>query len=60
MTRKLSLKREELQELTNDELTGVAGGAQTRDGVCDVFDTMYSCLTYQSCACMLTFNPACW
>ncbi len=46
--RKLSLRREELQELTADELTGVVGGA-----------TWFSCMTYISCnpvACLPTFD----
>ncbi|HVF06180.1 MAG TPA: hypothetical protein VNA20_15165 [Frankiaceae bacterium] len=57
MTRKLSLRREALQELTTTDLTGVVGAAQTRYGICD---TMYSCLTYESCACTPTIRPACW
>ena len=58
MTRTLTLKRDVLQELSSDELAGVAGG--TTAGTKTVLDTMYSCLTYQSCACMLTFDPACF
>lgn len=40
MTRKLSLKRDVLQELTTGELTGVVGGT---------FETAYSCLDYVTC-----------
>ncbi len=57
MTRKLSLKREALQELTTTDLTGVVGAAITKDGLCD---TWHSCLTYESCACTPTIKPACW
>ena len=39
MTRKLSLKKDVLQELTTDELRGVAGG----------HPTWFSCLDYISC-----------
>ncbi|HVF06181.1 MAG TPA: hypothetical protein VNA20_15170 [Frankiaceae bacterium] len=45
MTRKLSLRREALQELTTAELVAVAGGAtkQSNDWSCG------SCMTYVSC-----------
>jgi hypothetical protein len=60
MTRKLSLKRDVLQELSSDELTGVAAGTKTTIDTKTLLDTMYSCLTYQSCACVITRDPACW
>ncbi|HVF06179.1 MAG TPA: hypothetical protein VNA20_15160 [Frankiaceae bacterium] len=59
MTRKLSLKRETLQELTTDELHGVAGAAQTRQGLCE---TMFSCMTFISCnvvECLPTVKDPC-
>lgn len=34
MTRRLTLSREHLAELTHDELTDVVGAAQTGDGIC--------------------------
>jgi hypothetical protein len=37
--RTLSLKREQVQELSTDELRGVVGGGET----------MYSCMAYISC-----------
>lgn len=45
MTRKLSLKREALQELTTAELAGVAGAepGPSKDWSCG------SCMTYVSC-----------
>ncbi len=44
MTRKLSLRREALQELTTAELAGVAGGTKhSYDWSCG------SCMTYVSC-----------
>lgn len=51
MTRKLSLKRETLQDLTPAELAAVAGG-----------NTNFSCLDYISCfpwQCIPTFDPRC-
>ena len=41
MTRKLTLKRDVLQELSSDELSGVVAGTTK--------ETMYSCMTYISC-----------
>jgi hypothetical protein len=41
MTRKLSLKRDVLTELSSDELTGVVAGT--------LKPTAYSCLDYISC-----------
>jgi len=51
--RKLSLKRDVLNELTTDELTGVVGGTK---------ETMYSCMTYVSCYildCVATLDERC-
>lgn len=49
--RTLSLKRDELSELTSDELSGVVGGV-----------TQLSCLAYVSCfatACLIPTNNGC-
>ncbi len=54
MPRKLSLKRDVLQELTPHELSGVAGGRDT--------NTCISCLDYISCwlaDCLPTFDQRC-
>jgi hypothetical protein len=40
MTRKLTLKKDVLAELSSAELTEVVGGTR---------DTLFSCLTYVSC-----------
>ena len=51
MTRKLSLARDVLHELTSEELAGVAGG-----------NTNVSCLDYLSCwfyQCLPTFDRRC-
>lgn len=58
--RRLSLQREVLQELTASDLGSVAGGVSGKlcpgtVGICAA-DTMYSCLTYISCAMLHT----CW
>ncbi len=53
MNRKLSLKRDVLQELTSAELTGVVAGTK---------DTMYSCMTFISCYitdCLLDPSQLC-
>lgn len=61
MNRRLSLKREVLQELSPSDLGSVAGGGSVGKvcgytiGVC-LADTMYSCMTYISCAMLHT----CW
>ena len=52
--RRLTLKRDVLQELGSDDLAIVAGG--TRPDIRDLADTMYSCLHYISCAVLHT----CW
>lgn len=54
--KKLSLKKETLTELTNDELTQVAGGALTSNscfGVCPTSNATPSCYV----ACTLPSNP---
>ena len=51
--RKLSLKREELRDLSTDELTSVVGGTR---------DTWFSCYTFISCNpldCLPTFDREC-
>lgn len=62
MNRRLSLKREVLQELTASDLVSVAGGASVAKvcaaslGDLCIADTFYSCMTYISCAMLHT----CW
>lgn len=53
--RRLSLKREVLQELSANDLVVVGGAAASVGRVC-VADTLYSCMTFISCAMLHT----CW
>ena len=60
MARKLTLKRDVLQELSTADLDQVVGGGTT--GCVGGTDTMYSCYTYISChiiACLPTFKTHC-
>lgn len=45
--RRLTLKREVLQELSNADLVMIGGGAPPE--ITKVAETMYSCLAYISC-----------
>lgn len=47
--RRLTLKRDVLQELTSNDLAAVAGGTRP-----EIRDTLYSCLHYISCAFLHT------
>ena len=53
-SRRLTLKREVLQQLGDGALAGVGGAAGPVSNVVCVAETMYSCLHYISCAFLHT------